>query len=73
MMLHTYIPNQCPYQVSTSYTFWFLRYSPGQEFSHGLNAHPHAMGENNARTAFKGCGIKMAKKAAGIFYYGKVT
>ena len=21
-------PNQCPYQVSTSYNLWFLRYSP---------------------------------------------
>ena len=28
MMLHTYTPNQCPYQVSTSYTLWFPRYSP---------------------------------------------
>ena len=27
MMLHTYIPNRCPYQISTSYTLWFLRYS----------------------------------------------
>ena len=28
MMLHTYTPNQCPYQVSTSYTLQFPRYSP---------------------------------------------
>ena len=28
MTLHTYTPNQCPYQVSTSYTLWFPRYSP---------------------------------------------
>ena len=28
MMLHTYTPKQCPYQVSTSYTLQFLRYSP---------------------------------------------
>ena len=28
MALHTYTPNQCPYQVSTSHTLWFLRYSP---------------------------------------------
>ena len=28
MMLHTYIPNQCLYQVTTSYTLWFSRYSP---------------------------------------------
>ena len=27
MTLHTYTPNQCPYQVSTSYTLRFLRYS----------------------------------------------
>ena len=28
MTLHTYTPNQCSYQVSTSYTLQFLRYSP---------------------------------------------
>ena len=28
MTLHTYTPNQCSYQVSTSYTLRFLRYSP---------------------------------------------
>ena len=28
MMLHTYTPNQCPYQVSTFYTLRFPRYSP---------------------------------------------
>ena len=27
MTLHTYTPNQCPYEVSTSYTLQFLRYS----------------------------------------------
>ena len=27
MTLHTYDPNQCPYQVSTSYTLRLLRYS----------------------------------------------
>ena len=27
-MLHTYTPNQCPYQVSTSYTLRFPKYSP---------------------------------------------
>ena len=27
MMLHIYIPNQCSYQVSTSYALQFLRYS----------------------------------------------
>ena len=32
MMLHTYIPNQCPYQVSTSYTLGFPRYSPDKIF-----------------------------------------
>ena len=25
---HTYTPNQCPYQVSTSYTLRFPRYTP---------------------------------------------
>ena len=30
MILHTYIPNQCPYQVPTSYTLWFPRYSPAR-------------------------------------------
>ena len=34
MALHTYNtphpPSQCPYQVSTSYTLWFLRYSLGK-------------------------------------------
>ena len=28
MMLHNYTPNQYPYQVSTSYTLQFPRYSP---------------------------------------------
>ena len=32
MILHTYTPNQCPYQVSTSYTLRFLRYSPDKIF-----------------------------------------
>ena len=32
MTLHTYTPNQCPYQVSTSYTLRFLRYSPDKIF-----------------------------------------
>ena len=32
MTLHTYTPNQCPYQVSTSYTLRFLRYSPDKLF-----------------------------------------
>ena len=31
-MLHTYTPNQCAYQFSTSYTLWFLRYSPDKIF-----------------------------------------
>ena len=30
MTLHTTPANQCPYQVSTSYTFWFPRYSPNK-------------------------------------------
>ena len=28
LTLHTYTPNQCPYQVPTSYTLRFSRYSP---------------------------------------------
>ena len=32
MTLHTYTPNQCPYQVSTSYTLRFPRYSPDKIF-----------------------------------------
>ena len=32
MMLHTYNPNQCPYQASTSYTLQFPRYSPDKIF-----------------------------------------
>ena len=28
MMLHTYYPNQCPHQVSASYTLQFPKYSP---------------------------------------------
>ena len=35
MTLHTNTPNQCPYQVnnvSTSYTLWFLRYTPDKLF-----------------------------------------
>ena len=31
-MLHTYTSNQCPYQVSTSYALWFLRYSSDKLF-----------------------------------------
>ena len=32
MTLHTYTPNQYPYQVSTSYTLRFPRYSPDKIF-----------------------------------------
>ena len=32
MTLHNYTPNQCPYQVSTSYTLRFPRYSPDKIF-----------------------------------------
>ena len=32
MTLHTYHPNQCPYQVLTSYTLRFPRYSPDKIF-----------------------------------------
>ena len=33
MTLHSSPPNQCPYQVSTSYTLQFLRYSMDKFFS----------------------------------------
>ena len=50
---------QCPYQVSTSYTLWFLRYSPDKLFPAAhLPAHPDTMGENNTPTALKGCVVK---------------
>ena len=32
MTLPTYTPNKLPHQVSTSYTLWFLRYSPDKTF-----------------------------------------
>ena len=32
MTLHTYTSNQCPYHISTSNTFRFLRYSPNKIF-----------------------------------------
>ena len=57
-------PNQCPYQVSTSYTLRFLRYSPDKLFPAPAHqtanppAHLDTMGENNTLTALKGCGVK---------------
>ena len=52
-------PNQCPYQVSTSYTLWFPRYSPDKLFPAAHPpTHPDTMGENNTPTALKGCGVK---------------
>ena len=36
--LHTYTPNQCPYQVSTSYTLRFLRYSPDKLYRHSRDS-----------------------------------
>ena len=33
MILHTYTPTQCPYQVSTSYTLQFPRYSPDKNLN----------------------------------------
>ena len=50
MTLHTYTPNQFPYQVPTSYTLQFTARPP---------THPDTMGENNTPTALKGCGVKM--------------
>ena len=32
MSLYTYTPNQCTYQVSNSYTLWFLKYRPDKIF-----------------------------------------
>ena len=59
MTLHTYSPNQCPYQVSTSYTLWFLRYSPDKLIPAARPpTHPDTMGEHNTPTALKGCGVK---------------
>ena len=56
--------NPYPYQVSTFYTLWFLRYGPGQEFKgqgHYAKVNPgqeycfyfplDAMGERKAHTA----------------------
>ena len=60
MTLHTYTPNQCPYQVSTSYALQFLRYSQDKVFPAACpDAHPDTMGEKNTPTALKGCGVKM--------------
>ena len=45
MTLHTYTPNQCPYQVSTCYTLQFLRYSPDKLFLVGVQWRPKMVGE----------------------------
>ena len=37
MTLHTYTPNQCPYQLSTSYTLRFPRYSLEKIFKLKVN------------------------------------
>ena len=61
-MLHTYTLNQCPCQVSTSYTLWFLRYGPVKLAFFLLPVCPpiqNGMGENNTRTVLKVCGVKM--------------
>ena len=50
-------PNQCPFQVSTSYILWFLRFRPANLFP--PPTHLKTMGENNTPTAPKGCGAKM--------------
>ena len=53
MTLHTYTPNQLPYQVSTSYTLWFLTYSPGELFpATHPPAHPDTMGVKKYEQAF---------------------
>ena len=60
MTLHIIVTsfNLCPYQgyhVSTSYTLWFLRYSPDTL----PPAQPDTMGKNNTCATFKGCRIKI--------------
>ena len=60
MMMHTYTPNQCPYQISTSYTLWFLKYSLENHFPAAHpSAHLDTMGENNTHTALKGFVVKI--------------
>ena len=56
-------PNLCPYQVSTSDTLSFLKYSPDKIFKLKVttarsNQEHHAMGENNTCTVLQGCRIK---------------
>ena len=51
-------PNQCPYQVSTSYTFWDTAWTNFFPPPARPPAHPDTMGENNTPTALKGCGVK---------------
>ena len=59
MMLYTYTPNQCPYQVSTSYTLWFLRYSLDKLSPTARpTVHSDIMGKKDTLTALKGCGVK---------------
>ena len=59
MTLHTNTPNQCPYQVSTSYTLQFPRYRPDKLLPAARSpAHPDTMGENITPTALMGCGVK---------------
>ena len=70
MMDHTYTPNQCPCQVSTSYTLQFLRYSMDNVFSAAsLPAHPDTIGENNTQRALKGCGEKAEYQFTFDIYY----
>ena len=47
MTMHTYTPNQCPYQVSTSYTLTVPEIEPGKTPATHPNAHQDMMGENN--------------------------
>ena len=58
MMLDTYTPKQCPNQVSTFYTLWFLIYRLKTIIVPA--ASPHAMldptGKNNTHTALKAVG-----------------
>ena len=56
-------PNQCPYQVATSYTLRFSRNSQDKLFPAARPpTHLDIMGENNTPTALKGCGVKIVLK-----------
>ena len=62
MTLHTYNPNQCPYQVSTSYTLQVLRYRP-DKVSHcppGCSC-GHSIMYSTSKAIFNSCNIVSIK------------